>query len=117
MHIRSKGYLRDSRVLAMLLGGGACLIGSCVEIALANRPAAEVVFLHYSVVAGVSVTGVWSELYLIPVVAAVLWVGNIVWSRRVHTEERALAYLVLLVGCGLLAGMWWGIHLLLVFNG
>lgn len=117
MHIRFKGYFRDSRVLAMLFAGSAFLIGSCLEIALANRPAAEVVFLHYSVVAGVSVTGVWSELYLIPVVAGLLWIGDIVWSWRVHAEERALAYLVLLVGLGLLAGMWWGVHLLLVFNG
>lgn len=117
MRIRSKEYIRDFRAFLLALGGFGCLIGSCVEIAVANRPAAEVIFLHYSVVAGVSVTGVWSELYFIPAIGGLFWLIDLFWSWRVYSEERALAYVLAATGFLAMAGMWWGMHLLLVFNG
>lgn len=117
MSIRLKRYLHDYRVLIPGLTGLAFLVASFIEIVLTNHPASEVVFLHYSVVAGVNVTGVWSQLYLIPGVGLVLWFIDMVWALRLYVEERELACILCSVGCVMGIGVWWGVHLLLVFNG
>lgn len=117
MNVRLKGYLRDYAGLIPLSLGLVFLAASFAEIGLTDRPASEVVFLHYSIVAGVNLTGVWSELYFIPLATTLVWVANVVWSWRLHPNERELARILSWVSCCVGAGIWWGVHLLLVFNG
>ena len=117
MTIKTKAFFRDITVSIPFIISFLLLIGAVSEIAITNRPSSEVIFLHYSVVAGVSITGMWSDLYVVPLIAVMFGILNCLWSWRAFPDRAPISRLLAWITVAIMAGVWWGIHLLLVFNG
>ncbi len=117
MIIKTKAFFRDLTISVPFISGFLLLIGMVSEIAVANRPSSEVIFLHYSVVAGVSITGMWSELYVVPLIAGIFCVFNYIFAWHAFSDRAPVSRILAWVTLVMTIGTWWGIHLLLVFNG
>jgi hypothetical protein len=117
MNVYLKAFFRDPTNGISLVLSLVFLVAGFLEIFFAHHPLSEVVFLRYSVVSGVTMTGTWGQLYFLPLIAFGFYILNTMLAvrlYRVHVMESRLLCIV----HGLVAiGTWWGIHCILVFNG
>ncbi len=117
MNVYLKAFFRDlTNVISLLLSLGF-LIAGFLEIFFARHPSSEVVFLRYSVVSGVTMTGAWGQLYILPAAAFGFYVVTTSIVARLYRVNVMGARLLGVVSSLVSLGVWWGIHCILIFNG
>ncbi|HBB36944.1 MAG: hypothetical protein UX02_C0002G0155 [Candidatus Moranbacteria bacterium GW2011_GWC1_45_18] len=77
-----------SLVLAILLN-----LGMWIAVWQIVEPASRPIILHYNVYFGVDSIGDWRNVFLMPALAAVIFLVNAVLSRFFYYKERLASYL------------------------
>ncbi len=107
---------RDVLAIVPLIVGTGLTAFIWLEAFITIRPTTAVVFLHRSILSGVTLTGEWWQLFFVPLAATMLWLTEVILSFVFHAHNKTLIRLLLTVGCGALLGWWWGFHRILLIN-
>jgi hypothetical protein len=113
----SKAIIRDPWVVTSQFLGLAALAGSIAQTAQTIHPGTGLIFLHLNIISGVNLTGVWWQLYLIPLVGFLVWLIDLFLLVRMYRSDVVASRLLGLTSLIMTLGMWWGVHLLLGVNG
>jgi hypothetical protein len=89
--------LRRSR-LPVLRAGLAIQLVVVAVIAFFIRPSSDALILRYNVFFGVDILGVWWQIYLIPGVCGLFFLGNLALAEILMRRQAYFAALVLVYG-------------------
>ncbi len=111
-------FFGNSIVRSLLLMQTVLAVALLGFFALFLRPSDALTVLHYNVYFGVDLLGAWWQLFILPGVAFLFVLMNLVLSYRFYTiqHERIAAYLLLLGSAMLLSGVFLGCTLSMYIN-
>lgn len=112
-----KALIRDPWIVGSHFLSLVALGGSMIQTVQTIHPGTGLIFLHLNIISGVNLTGVWWQLYIIPLVAFLVWLVNLFLVVRSYRSDVVAARLLGLASLVMTLGMWWGIYLLLGVNG
>ncbi|MFH1790311.1 MAG: hypothetical protein ABH832_04575 [bacterium] len=87
-------YLRDLWILIPLILVAVCQLLAWYFVGSNIKPSMEQVFLHYNIVFGVDLVGVWWRIYLLPFGGLFVILLNYAISYYIYKSEKFLARLL-----------------------
>ena len=87
------GYWTDPVIFFSLVLGALVNLGMWIAVWRIVEPASRPIILHYNVYFGVDSIGDWRNVFLMPALAAAIFLVNAVLSRFFYYKERLASYL------------------------
>ncbi len=109
-----KLFFKRLQVIILLSIAGASNIFSWIWLLWHIRPTEDPLFLHYSVLFGVDLTGPWHSVFVLPAIGLAIILLNTYFAAELFQKDRFASY-VLLFGAALCQLFVLIISLLLVF--
>lgn len=97
------GFWDNILVRTLLLASLLALFGNVGLLAYFIRPSETPMILHYNVYFGVDLLGIWWQVYMLPFLGTLFFLGHFLLARRFYARSERIACYLMLLSAGMLA--------------